>query len=535
MRALLLFSLVLTLVVSGCFDVPVLPSRDVGTRDARLRDAQVAIPLEVREVRALDVRGMRWPLEAAPRRLALEIELTSPIVEDEEAVVLVRGEPDDTLEDDVARRPLTIATRERIVASDVAYDGALVRVTPREALAPADLLTLAIASFTRSIDDEALGIARLVSVRISDDPRAGARVVGTFPADGTLDVPTNAAPFVLAFDGEVTLEGDAIVVRDQRGALETISTLTECEPAGLEAVRCLSVAPRGPWPSGARLVMETTEALHDATGAGMSPHRIEVTTAPGPDATPPTFVVTSELCAVDADPEPAPGCLIVTDESWALELSIDEPVRIGLTRPGVVMRALAPRGTATLTIRGLSPSTREDATLEVVDLAGLRTSVAIVVTTRPPLAPITITEVCSNPDGPEPDQEWLELTNVGTVPAALEGLRIADRADALGQPLSTSRVLAPGARVLLVGADFDPEAAGVPPGTPLVIAGPTLVPSGLTNSGEPLFLRDATLARLAHVPSFAGSEGECLVRDEDASARADAIDDFHYDACTPGR
>jgi hypothetical protein len=535
MRTNLLLCLILALVVGACFDVPVLPPRDVGARDARLRDAHTPVPLEVREVRVVDVRGMRWPLEAAPRRLALEIELTAPIVEDEEAIVLVRGEPGDSLREDVARRPLTIATRQRIVDSDVVHDGPLVRVTPRDALAPGDIVTLAIASFATSIEDETLERTHLARVHVSTDPSAGARVIGTFPGDGTLDVPTNAEPFLLALDGDVTWTGDPMAVRDQNGAIETVTSTTECGAVGLAGHVCVSTAPRGPWPSGARLVIETTAALRDATSASVPSHRIEVTTAVGPDTRAPTFLGMPERCPIDADADTSRGCSIVTDESWALELVVDEPVRIVLTRPGVVLRALAPRGTATLMLRDLAPSMREDATLEVFDLAGLRTVEPIVVTTRAPLAPITLTEVCANPIGAEPDQEWIELANVGESPAALEGLRLADREDALGQPLSTSRVLAPGARVLLVGADFDAEAAGVPPGTPLVIAGPTIVPSGITNSGEPLFLRDAALARLAHVPSFAGREGECLVRDDDASARADGIDDFHYDGCTPGR
>jgi hypothetical protein len=143
--------------------------------------------------------------------------------------------------------------------------------------------------------------------------------------------------------------------------------------------------------------------------------------------------------------------------------------------------------------------------------------------------------VCANPIGTEPDQEWIELANVGDVPALLSGVAISDRDDEPGSSLLTERTLVPGARVLLVGEGFDADAAGVPPGTPLVVVGRTVVTSGIANAGEMLFLRDAEGVRLASVPAFAGREGECVVRDADAHARADAIDDFHYDACTPGR
>lgn len=218
-----------------------------------------------------------------------------------------------------------------------------------------------------------------------------------------------------------------------------------------------------------------------------------------------------------------------------MDVAVSEPVRIELPRSTGVLRWLAPRGMVSLSIEDLAAGTSEPVDLVLVDLAGLRTSVPIVITTQPALAPITITEVCANPVGAEPDQEWIELTNVGDVPARLSGLGISDRDDEPGTALFTKRSLVPGARILLVGEDFDADAAGVPPGTPLVVVGRTIVTSGIANSGETLFLRDDVGQRLASVPALAGREGECLVRDADAHARADAIDDFHYDACSPGR
>ncbi len=534
MRTSTLLSPILALGVSACFDVPVLPPRDVGARDARLRDAHTPEPLAVVAVRALDSRGEAWPLAAVPRRVTFELELTSPLAEDAESLVLLRGEPDAALADDLERRPLLVATRARAILADVTQEGTRVRVVPHESFAPADVLTLAIASFATSIEGQPLGSPSLTRVVVSDDPRAGARVIATFPADGTLDVPTNAEPLVIALDGDVTLADGAVTVEGQRGLLPITVAGASCAPLGLDAARCMTVAARDRWPSGERLAIQTTDALRDATGAAVPTHRIEMTTATGPDLSPPTFL-SRVGCPLDAEPDSSPGCLLVTDETWQLELLVDEPVRVVLTRAGAVLRALAPRGTAMLTVRGLAPSTYEEATLEVVDLAGLRSSQSIVVTTHAAMLPITITEVCANPIGAEPDQEWIELANVGDVPARLSGVAISDRDDEPGTVLSTERTLVPGARVLLVGEDLDADAAGVPPGTPLVVVGRTLVTAGIANSGEALFLRDSDGQRLASVPALAAREGECVVRDADAHARADAIDDFHYDACTPGR
>jgi hypothetical protein len=157
------------------------------------------------------------------------------------------------------------------------------------------------------------------------------------------------------------------------------------------------------------------------------------------------------------------------------------------------------------------------------------------IATTEPLAPLTITEICADAEGPEPAQEWVEIANVGDAAVSLEGLAISDRDDLAGTPLGSTRVLVPGARVILVGEGFDPDLAGAPPGAPLVTVGRTIVASGLANGGEPLYLRDAQGHRLAHVPALAGEEGRCVVRRDGGEPRADAITEFHYDACTPGR
>lgn len=518
-------------VLAGCFDVPVLTARDVGPRDAPPR--HTPRPLGVVAVRVHDAAGRGWAPQAIPRTPRVEIELTEPMVEDLEAVLVLRGPADDALREDLSRRPLTVATRERLVPIEVRWEGVQVWLTPHESFRAGEPVTVAVAGFALALEGEPLGAPSLTSMRVSDDASAGARVVAAFPADGTNDVPPNAEPFVLALDGDVVVTGEPVVVRGPAGALSVVTTIARCEPLGFVSTACLRVAPAGSLPRGVMLSIDTTSELRDATGASVPRHGLTVTTALDDDVRPPMWVAPSS-CPIDAAPTSF-GCVLQTDWSVRIAIDVDEPVRVELARSGDVVRTLAPRGSVVASLEGLLPSTAEDVTLSLIDLAGLRTEIDFELATRQELAPLTITEVCADPAGPEPRQEWIELANVGDAAASLAGTTISDREDELGAPIPSARVLVPGARVLLVGEGFDADAAGVPAGTALVVVGRTIVAAGLTNTGEPLFLRDAEGRRLSHVPAIRGREGECVVRDLDAHARADAIDDFHYDACTPGR
>jgi hypothetical protein len=519
-------------VLAACFEVPVLPARDAAGRDTPRRVEPVA--LTVVRVEATDVGGRAWPLDALPRSFVLHLESSAPLAANDEDVILVRGRADDALREDAARRPLNESTRARRIAAEVTVVGTHTELRPRAALAPGELVTLVIAAFATSIDGESLGETAVVEGEISASSQAGARVIATFPADGSADVPPNAEPFVFALDGEVALGGGAVILRAADLAIEHALGLAPCGPFGFEQHTCMLVAPASPLPSGTAITLETTSSLRDATGASVPTSAIHLTTALEADVDAPVLSSPSS-CPIDASPDVSEGCVVATDRTWSITLEASEPVRIELALESGVVRALAPRGRATLSIAGLPPSHREEARLAMVDLAGLRTERPLTIATTAPLRELTITEVCADPIGPEPTQEWVEIANVGYVAVSLEGLTISDRDDLPGTPLGSSRVLVPGARVLVVGDGFDPDLAGAPPGAPLVTVGRTIVPSGLANGGEPLYLRDSDGHRLAHVPALGGEAGRCVVRREGGDPRADAITEFHYDACTPGR
>ncbi|MBX7191271.1 MAG: lamin tail domain-containing protein [Sandaracinaceae bacterium] len=523
---------VLAILVTSCFEVPILAPRDAPERDTPRRGTPE--PVVIVSIVARDVSGRLWPFDALPRQPRFEIVASRPLLADPEALFVIEGEVDDALREDVSRRPLTIATRARRIDAAIERDGTSVTLTPRAPLAPGAPLAVIVAGFAASDEGESLGSAEIVAGSVSREARAGARVVGAFPADGTLDVPLDAAPLVLAIDGDVLLGASPVRLEVGDAVSAPRVSLVRCEPLGFAEVTCLwvewatALAPASP------VVIETTDDLRDATGAVIEPVAVHVTTSSGPDLAPPSLIAPS-ACAIDAAPDRTRACVIATDRSWRADLVADEPVRVELTYGGGALRAIAPRGEARMGLAGLEASARLDGTLTLVDLAGRRTAIPWVIATTPPLAPITITEVCADPEGPEPAQEWVELANVGAASASLEGLSLADREDDEGQPLRSSRVLVSGARVLVVGEGFDPDLAGVPAGTPLVTVGRTIVPSGLSNAGEPLVLRDGEGHRLAFVPSLATEEGRCLGRLEPEALRADAIEDFHYSACTPGR
>jgi hypothetical protein len=102
----------------------------------------------------------------------------------------------------------------------------------------------------------------------------------------------------------------------------------------------------------------------------------------------------------------------------------------------------------------------------------------------PPSLPLVITELLPNPAGAETGQEYVELRNLGAVPAVLDGLAIEDEGGRDPLPAGT---LAPGASALVVGAGFVAGASGdLPPraGTPLLRVAGRIGRDGLRQQGE---------------------------------------------------
>jgi fermentation-respiration switch protein FrsA (DUF1100 family) len=527
--------LVAVACTSACPGPPVLAPRDGGALSDAPPFAPRGAPLRVVAVVARDASGRAWPLDGAPRRPVLEVITSAPLAQGEPApLLLVRGEPDEALSLDAARAPFTSETRARAVPARLSNLGERAVFELEAALSPGEIVTVVVAGWAVGEDGQRLEAAHLARVVVSVSPDAGAALVSAFPADGTQEVPTDLARVVLVADGSLELGEGSLRVSGPAGvALVGRLGLARCGPLGMDGIACLTWSPAAALPPRSELLIESTEALRDATGAVVPPARIVLRTAIGRDAAPPR-VEPPDACAIDERETPL-GCVLATDEGWRLEVSLDEPARLELTLPGRVVRALAPAGRARLPVDGLSPASRLEGALVTTDLADRRGESAVVVETEPSLAPVVLSEICADPEGPEPAQEWIELANLGEDEVPLAGLSISDRPDAIGTTLASARSLPPGGRALIVPDDFDAARALVPAGALLVHVGRAVVSSGLANAGEPLYLRDAAGRRLSHVPALPAPGGRCVARDLSRALRADEADVFHYDACSPGR
>ncbi len=222
-----------------------------------------------------------------------------------------------------------------------------------------------------------------------------------------------------------------------------------------------------------------------------------------------------------------PGCVSVLDDrAWVR--SSDVPTLWILRGAGATaVEALPPGGKALL--RGLPPQSTVELTGSYRDLHGNAGSLALTVLTAPARAHIVISEVMANPQGPEPESEWVELVNDGEQATDVGGFVLSDGA---GDSVLPAQVLVPGQRALVVRADFVPGAGGdIPPapGTPLLMV-PSLGKSGLSNAGEALDLKDATGALLSRFPAKKAKAGRSVARrapdsaDDDPDAFAEHAD-----------
>ena len=215
-----------------------------------------------------------------------------------------------------------------------------------------------------------------------------------------------------------------------------------------------------------------------------------------PDSTPPALAGIQVALAA--------GCLNLT-------MTADEPVMVeALVHLGADTTTLA-LGTGAGSVdlaapaRVLPPDSDGDVTIRAVDRAGNASlSDPITVHTLSALPPVAITEVLANPAGTEPDQEFVELRNLGDAPVALAGLRIED---SRGGDVLPAVDLAPGAYALVVGPGFDSfSLIDVPPraGTTMVRLDTRIGSDGLSNSGEVVRLRAAGGPDAPVISSYGG-------------------------------
>jgi hypothetical protein len=308
---------------------------------------------------------------------------------------------------------------------------------------------------------------------------AGALLVD--PAAGATAVPLNLAAVVVQFPRAVTWGSGGLVVCDGAAGPVPASppVAVPCDPPATGS--CYSAQLGGTLPASASCQVSIGAGVLDAGGAAVAPGAIGVfEDAAAPDLTPPVLgdvsveAAGSCLAVTFSTDEPATGTVSVV----AGGVEIDTPAGSGQTRfdLGIPLEALPPSSPATVTVTA-------------TDLAGNSAASAPFAFTTPiALPPIAITEVLANPAGPEPQQEYVELRNLGDADLPLAGLRLADSKGGDDLPEET---LAAGGYALVVTATYDPDEGSDPSpraGTLLLRVDTRLGSDGLSNAGEALQL-----------------------------------------------
>jgi len=482
-------------------------------------------------LRATDARGEAAVLDALPRRPRLLLRTAASMsTEPEEAPWLFEGPYDEHLRGDLQRLPLTAASEQRLIPTHKWLLAGALAIEPLTTLRRGAVYTLAMPG------PEGTGFG--VELRIEDSDSAGAALYSSLPANEAHDVPAALKRIFLAYDGHVqgfeagvwveNMEGLAVA-----GHVESVS----CDDVETAAVSCITWVPELPLTSGQRYLVRSGRALQDAHGAELPELRNAFTTiAQSTDSrAAPSFV--SEPCALDELSVPG-GCALVYDDQIQLHVVPNAYTRV-LTSIADQTRAQLPASPAQLVFSGLTPDTRYVLSLQAMDAAERAAAFEQALQTAPTLATLSITEVYADPNGREPDQEFVELLNYGPTPVALDGIALADAPSEVGTRITTDAVLPPGARAVLVGSAFDPKSARDPapaPGALIVRVPKTLTRAGLSNAGEDLYLRDAQDRRLSGAPRSPEPEaGRCLVRiSADPRARDPGSFDYAPSLCTPG-
>jgi Lamin Tail Domain len=176
----------------------------------------------------------------------------------------------------------------------------------------------------------------------------------------------------------------------------------------------------------------------------------------------------------------------------------------------------------TFVIRGLSPSSSEHLWGNVNDASGVTQAFDYVAQMAAARERPVLNEVLANPLGPEPQSEWIELVNDGSIAVNLAHFSVRDSGGSTPLP---NAMLSAGEYALLVRDDFAPSASDVPPAQGArLIRVRQLGTSGLSNSGESLALIDADSIVVSALPALAAKAGESLARrhswslDDDQSA-----------------
>jgi len=224
-----------------------------------------------------------------------------------------------------------------------------------------------------------------------------------------------------------------------------------------------------------------------------------------------------------------PGCARVADDRLTVRTPNAPLLWIVHSARGALVEVSA--GGSLLTIAGLLPDALERLSGSAHDLSGSAHGFELELHTAAARARPILNEALADALGPEPQSEWVELLNDGTLAVDLGQYSLQDGG---GRTPLPHQSLAPQEFALLVRDDFAPNAGDEPPaaGTRLIRL-PTLGKSGLSNAGEQLSLVDGAGLPCSVLPALSGKAGQSLARRTPASADSDPKS-FSFGTPTPG-
>lgn len=224
-----------------------------------------------------------------------------------------------------------------------------------------------------------------------------------------------------------------------------------------------------------------------------------------------------------------PGCASVADDRLTVRTPAAPLLWIVHTLRGALVEVSA--AGRPLTVDGLQPDTNEQLWGSTHDLGGESRAFDVELRTAPARERPILNEALADALGPEPQSEWIELLNDGTLAVDLGEYSVQDGG---GRTPLPHAILAPHEFALLVRDDFAPNGSDPPPAPGArLIRVPTLGKSGLSNAGERLSLVNGAGAECSVLPALAGKAGQSLARRTPTSADDDPAS-FSFGSPTPG-
>lgn len=227
-----------------------------------------------------------------------------------------------------------------------------------------------------------------------------------------------------------------------------------------------------------------------------------------------------------------PGCAQVTDDRLLVRAP-DAPALWTIAGAGID-RVLPTGAGQVFVIDGLTPASNTTLQIAVVDDRGELQAHVSSFATLASMPHLILNEVLANPLGPEPQQEWVEILNDGTIPAELGGHVLIDVG---GETILPPGEIPPGGFALIVNPLFIAEDGVDPAPDPgaILFRVDKLGHGGLSNSGEPLSLRDPNGVVISRSPVGPKTKaGMSLARITPAAPDMEK-GSFSLAAPTPGR